>query len=73
MGFVVAIGFIAVLGSLAAAMIYMLKGGDRSKARSGRMVRALTVRIGLSILIFACILVGWKLGLIHPTGIPAGA
>jgi len=27
--------------------------------------------VGFSILVFVCILIGWKLGYIHPTGIPA--
>jgi hypothetical protein len=36
------------------------------------MARALAVRVGLSILLFLCILIGWKLGYLHPTGIPAG-
>ena len=36
------------------------------------MVKALTLRIGLSVLVFVCILVAWKLGYIQPTGIPAG-
>jgi hypothetical protein len=36
------------------------------------MARALALRIGLSVLLFICILVAWKLGYIQPTGIPAG-
>jgi hypothetical protein len=36
------------------------------------MARALGFRVGFSILIFLCILLAWKLGYIHPTGIGAG-
>jgi hypothetical protein len=36
------------------------------------MVRALSFRVGFSILIFLFILLGWKLGYINPTGIKAG-
>jgi hypothetical protein len=36
------------------------------------MVRALALRVGLSILLFVCILLAWKLGYIQPTGIPVG-
>jgi hypothetical protein len=36
------------------------------------MARALTVRIGLSVLLFLFILLSYKLGWIQPTGIPAG-
>ena len=34
------------------------------------MARALAFRVGLSILLFVCILLAWKLGYIKPTGIP---
>ena len=36
------------------------------------MMRALAVRIALSVLLFVCILIAWALGWIHPTGIPLG-
>ena len=36
------------------------------------MARALAVRIGLSVLLFVCILVAWKLGYIQPGGHPVG-
>lgn len=36
------------------------------------MARALALRVGLSILLFVSILLAWKLGYIHPTGIPSG-
>jgi hypothetical protein len=34
------------------------------------MAKALALRVGFSILLFLCILLAWKLGYIHPTGIP---
>jgi hypothetical protein len=37
------------------------------------MMRALALRVGLSVLLFICVLVAWKLGYIRPTGISAGA
>lgn len=69
--------FAAILLSLAAALFFMLKGGKNEagtaeKPKAGRMARALAFRIGFSVLLFICILVGWKLGYLHPTGIPAG-
>lgn len=70
----VILAFVAILGSLAAALVYMMRGSeaaDQPKAR--RMARALALRVGLSILLFLCILLAWKLGYIQPTGIPAGA
>ncbi|MFO0471301.1 MAG: DUF2909 domain-containing protein, partial [Pseudomonadota bacterium] len=32
----------------------------------------LALRVGLSILVFLCILIAWKLGYIQPTGIRPG-
>jgi hypothetical protein len=50
----------------------MLRGGRDGRARSGSMARALTVRIGLSVLLFVCLLAAWKLGYIQPGGLPIG-
>ena len=36
------------------------------------MMRALAVRIAVSVLLFACIIIAWWLGWIHPTGMPLG-
>jgi len=73
MTYFVALAFIAILASLAAALFFMLKGGGADGKRKSRsMARALTFRIGFSVLLFVCILIAWKLGYIQPTGIPAG-
>jgi hypothetical protein len=37
------------------------------------MAKALAIRVGVSILLFACILLSWQAGWIQPTGIPPGA
>ncbi len=76
MTYIAIIGFIAILGSLVAAMFFMLKGGEKDKqagkSKASNMARALAFRVGFSIVLFICILVAWKLGYIHPTGITAG-
>ena len=75
MKFLVALAFLGILASLASALFFMMKGSPRAsdgQPRNGRMVRALALRVGLSIVLFVCILVAWKLGYIHPTGLPAG-
>ncbi len=76
MTFIAIIGFLAILGSLAAAMYFMLKGGDSnkqdSKSKANRMARALAFRVGFSVLLFICVLIAWYFGYIQPTGIPAG-
>lgn len=72
MGILVSLAFIAILGSLGAALYFMMKGLRNEQSRSGGMARALAFRVGFSILLFVCILVAWKLGYIQPTGIEAG-
>ena len=75
MTYLVAIAFLAILGSLGAALFYMLKGRDPSSgaAPTGGMAKALAFRVGFSVLLFLCILLAWKLGWIQPSGIPIGA
>jgi len=68
---VVGLAFIGIIAALATAGFFMLRG-DSGKSRSGHMARALAVRVGLSILLFICILVAYELGWIHPTGVPIG-
>ena len=76
MKILVALAFVAILSSLALALVYMMRGSapreDGSAPPRGNMARALAFRVGFSILLFVCILLAWKLGYIQPTGIPAG-
>ncbi len=72
MTYLVALAFLAILGSLASALFFMLKDGRNGKAKTNNMARALAFRVGFSILLFICILLAWKLGYIQPTGIPVG-
>jgi branched-subunit amino acid transport protein AzlD len=65
MKYFVAVAFILIIGSLARAVYFLLRG----KGSDPRMVRAFGMRVGFSILLFVLILVMWKLGYIHPTGI----
>lgn len=58
--------FVAVLASLAVALVFLL----RSRGSSRGVVNALTVRIGLSVLLFLLLMVAWYAGLIEPHGIP---
>jgi hypothetical protein len=72
MKYLVILAFVAILGSLATALFFMLKNSADGKSRGQKMARALAMRVGISILLFVSILVAWKLGYIHPTGIPSG-
>ena len=53
---------IGIVLSLAHAMFSMTGGPTESR----RMVRALTVRVGLSVALFAFLMIGWYLGLLQP-------
>lgn len=69
----VGFAFLGILGSLASALFFMLKHGKPGDApdaqRARRMMRALALRVGLSVLLFVCILLAWKLGWIQPSGL----
>jgi hypothetical protein len=68
----IAFAFVGILGALALAGVFMLRDGRDGKPKTGNMMRALAVRVGLSVLLFACVLFSWWAGWIHPTGIPIG-
>ena len=70
MKYLVFIAFVAILGSLIAALVFMMNGSNDETTRSKRMAKSLAIRVGLSIMLFASILLAWKLGLIEPTGRP---
>lgn len=72
MKYLVILGFLAIIGSLASALFFMMRDGRDGRPKTSNMVRALGLRVGFSILLFVCILLAWKLGYIHPTGIPVG-
>jgi 4-hydroxybenzoate polyprenyltransferase len=55
----------AILISLGSAMVYMVK----DKGQSDRTVKALSVRIGLSMALFILMMLGIAAGLITPHGV----
>jgi len=65
MKIIVAIAFILIIGSLASALLFLM----RDKGKSNRTVYALTLRVGFSVLLFILLLIAYKSGLIQPTGI----
>ena len=63
--FLVVIVLLIILSSLASGLYFLIKdqgGGDRT-------VKALTVRIGLSIALFLVLMVGYATGIITPHGV----
>lgn len=65
MKIIVAIAFALILGSLASALLFLM----RDKGKSNRTVYALTMRVGLSVLLFVLLLIAYRLGWIQPTGL----
>ena len=65
MKIIVAIAFLLIIGSLASALFFLMK----DKGKSNRTVYALALRVGLSITLFAILLIAYRLGWIAPTGI----
>jgi hypothetical protein len=56
---------IIIAGSLASGLFFLIQDAGNSK----RTVKALTLRIGLSVSLFIFLFIGFKLGLISPHGI----
>ena len=57
--------FIGILAALGSALYQLSrKGGDSKK-----MVRALAIRVGLSVALFLLLMILWKLGIIAPHGL----
>lgn len=72
MKYFVILGFVGIIGALGSALFFMMRGGNNDQAKSTNMFRALALRVGFSIVLFACILLAWNFGYIRPTGIPSG-
>jgi len=72
MKYLITFAFVGIIGALAMAGVFMLRGGRDGNTKRGIMMRALALRVALSVLLFACVLFSWWAGWIHPTGIPLG-
>lgn len=77
MKYLVIAAFIAILGSLGAALVFMMRGGQSDPGdapegapRKNHMARALAFRVGFSILLFVVVLISYLMGWIQPTGLP---
>ena len=53
----------AIIASLGSALFHLARG---TRVDSDKLVRALTIRIALSLALFALIMVAWYAGLISP-------
>jgi hypothetical protein len=54
-----------IIGSLFSGLFFLI----RDKGTSDRTVRALTVRISLSVLLFVLLMIGYATGLLQPHGV----
>jgi hypothetical protein len=62
----VVLGFVVlILASLFSGLFFLVRDQGRSK----RTVKALTVRVGLSLALFLLLLAGYYFGLIKPHGV----
>lgn len=66
MKWIIVIAFLLIIGSLASAMVFLI----RDRGRSRNVVRTLGLRVGLSIALFLLILLANHMGWIHSTGVP---
>jgi len=57
----------AILVSLGSGLFHLSRGGGEQDSR--KLARALTVRIALSLALFALLMLAWYFGLIAPHGL----
>ena len=69
---IIILALIAIIGVLIVAGISMIRDGRDGKPKTNAMMRALALRVGISVALFVCILAAYKLGWIRPTGLPLG-
>jgi len=65
MKYLILLFFIFIVYSLGSALYYMMKDEGGSK----RMVKALSMRIGISFLLFLFVIFSFWMGWIKPTGV----
>jgi CHASE2 domain-containing sensor protein len=66
MKYLIAVALVLILAALASAGVFMMRDGRDGKPKTSNMMRALAVRVGLSVLLFLCILLSYWMGWIQP-------
>lgn len=64
------VGLAAIVASLGSGLFHLSRGRPED---SGKLARALTVRIAISLALFALLMLAWHFGLIAPHGLNGGA
>lgn len=62
--FIIVVALLGIVASLGKALFHMSSGPEHSE----QFLRALTVRISLSVALFLFLMLGWHFGLITPNG-----
>ncbi len=57
---------LAIVVSMASALVFLFRDSGKG---SSRMLRALTIRVGVSVGLFIFLMVSYKFGLIGPQGV----
>jgi hypothetical protein len=65
---IIVLFLLLIVGSLFSGLFYLV----RDKGSSDRTVRALTVRISLSVLLFILLMIGYATGVLQPHGVTPG-
>ncbi|MBC7710534.1 MAG: twin transmembrane helix small protein [Rhizobacter sp.] len=66
MKWLVILCLVAIVVSMASALLYLFRGGEGG---SSKMLRALTIRVTISVGLFLFLMVSYKLGWIGPQGV----
>jgi hypothetical protein len=70
-GLLVLGALLAIVASLGTGLFHLSRG--RGDEDSRKLARALTLRIALSLALFALLMIAWHFGLIAPHGLAPGA
>ncbi|MGB5180208.1 MAG: twin transmembrane helix small protein [Gammaproteobacteria bacterium] len=65
---IIVLFLLAIVGSLFSGLFFLMK----DKGTSERTVRALTVRVSLSVLLFILLMIGFATGVLQPHGVHPG-
>jgi hypothetical protein len=65
---IIVVFLFAIIGSLFSGLFFLMK----DKGASERTVKALTVRVSLSVLLFILLMIGFATGVLQPHGIYPG-
>jgi Protein of unknown function (DUF2909) len=66
MKWLVILVLLAIVASMASALFFMYRDAGKG---SGRMFKALALRVGLSVGLFVCLMIAYKLGYIGSQGL----